>query len=365
MLNNLQQIIYEYLKNYNPEKLQGKDLLNVNLVMVGHSHSGIGVLSAILPSLAISLEKQQLVNCEIVKLPAIITTGPGKFKYSDISLLSKTANTNHFRLFPFGFYQKVLKLKSKIPYSTDSLEMFRYYIFYASKFNIFFSLFNLIQQKFYVERKETENISNNLSTNYLNQTARPKNAKKMLEISTPLTKFLDMPYANYLKELLNMIKTLDKLRKFFAHGTYFYNFYNLYIIAVKNRNMIYKEAKKFEDLLKADKSKEGIIQPIEQKLEEIIKDPATPNNKKVDAQKIYLVRQRDQQAKQKKDVKYLTVGDVFGLENLHKYFFDGCEDKLTYLCQSCAKNTKGKVTDEFTLKSFGFKQKPFFAVIFI
>ncbi len=372
---NLRGILYEYLKIYHPWKvvtdLSVKKEININLVMVGHSRSGIDVVSHVIPRFKESFDKQQIINCEIIKLPHIVYDDEPVFKIQGLLRSARSGSTplspdtvslQNFRLFPFGFYHKILKIKAKEPFSsgplkgTTSREMYRYYLFYASKFNFFFSLFNVIRQKMYVQSIDRSSPTSNDSVEFMTNSyfQRPtKNKTALVEIDTPLIKLLNMPYSNYLKELKNIIYTLERLRNFFAYGEYFYDFQKLYVISIKNYQRLEKDAVKYNEFLK----KSGVrkVEELPAKMDSILASSDETNKQK--AREILFLQQRLDSYK--KNPKALTIQEVFGLDNLHKYFFDGCNNKIKYLCEKCIPDNKGEISNQFTAKSMGIKYKPF------
>lgn len=350
----LPSIIFNYLLN---KKKNGKSIIttnnneyyDVNLVMVGHSKSGKEIIGTKFPFFQNGLLKQQIVNCEIIKLPEI---GYKNGKQTTI----RGGNFKDSRLFPVGLYGRYIKNKVKISKTFDERQrnVYRYYVFYSSQFNMFYSLYQIIEQVFYGLGDEKTNNVAIAQTNqfqYLNDNKIAAEPIKIVKISTPLKKFLNMQYTELLQELKSVIKNLERLKNFYdqgvsnegVSGTYFYNFDNLLEIAKKTQAALDQTTKKIMEVL--GKSSNPIL------LKEKLVNSGDPENKAI-------VNAINSKTLSERNKNILSIKDVFGLKNLHKYFFDGCGDRLKYLCSKC-EVTNGKI-DEFTLKSFGMTQKPFF-----
>lgn len=311
--------IYPTLLGYFNEigmKIENK-LYKINLVMVCHHYSGEVFIDKLLGNeyaekIGLShtankkirtFQKQQLVNCELVKLPAYRIT-PRDFN----PLKEELKESGYYRLFPVGFYNKILKISIPIKKENDIIHIYRYYIFYAYRFNLFFSLFEILSQKILAIPEK------NRMPNYFDKNSIDFIEFRRYENQKPLIKFLNTPYIEYLKEFDNIILTLKKLKKYYEGSkNNFYNYDKLHKIALFYKKLLKSYT---NNLINNIENNDFYINNINNETHQLI----FKTNK--------LLQTR----------KNITIGEVFGLKELHKYFFDGCDDKLKYLCGKCPNN---------------------------
>lgn len=338
----LNQILMDYLKKFHPDVDLNREL-KINLVMVTHSGSGIELINTIMKDKSkVGLEKQQLVNCELIKLP--ISNVKGEI----LDSTEKDIEFSKLRLFPVGFYDSIIKVKGFEPYVENSIKrIYRFYIFYIASFNLFYSFYNVSTQKTYYTLRENNMSNEDIISNH-----------------SPLLKFINMSYKKYLKDLPNLIETLNAYIRFYGDNVGGY--YN-YIALVGKADGIKNELDKvinefvrifegmeigrnnFSSLLENKKNGKNEIR---KEIRNMLRNRSDKFINKVFGKNPVGIIEKISDKIGKKD-DFLTIKEIYGMENLHKYFFDGCKSKLKYLCKSCVEegNTVG---NEFS------NDKPFF-----
>ena len=185
---------------------------NINLVMVTHVDFETRFLEKIYPKSITSLKKQEVMNCELIKLP--------RYDLNHRRFLDDNRNFIDYRIFPVGFHSIIIKQPGLIPYSGTNEKIHNYFIFYGSRLNIFFSLYNLIGIT-------TSKINKN--SDYFENDDKLFNKNKKVALKKPLKKYFKMYYerqlGNSTQEYYNI---LEKLSEFYGEkNNYFYNYKEL------------------------------------------------------------------------------------------------------------------------------------------
>jgi len=189
--------------------LEGIDGESINFIMISHIDFLTRFIKKIYPKSRESLRKQGVVNCELIKLPRYDLNG-GKF-------LEDKRNFIEYRIFPVGFHNLIINRPSHIPYSTGKEKIHNYFIFYGSKLDLFFSLYNLIGITTF-----------KVGEDYFKNDKKKFDAKRKVEIKKPLKKYFNMKYVNYGREIEkggDYYRILEGMIKFYGKkNRYFYNY---------------------------------------------------------------------------------------------------------------------------------------------
>ena len=205
------KILAEYIKKHgiNLEN----DYNGIQLVLVAHHNSAEHLIKFLMPSTEEQFNEQQLVNCEVVRLPGACLKNPGE----------ASSNLLMERIFP-------LKQKLDIQINRQILEkneqkLYRrerkifvnpLFILYMSELNLFLSVNNIVKTRLkarFVEglgiKKEDDYVSN-----------------KRIQVEKPLFRFLlTLTLEEYLKELENAKKYIEELKqKYEGKQPTFYNY---------------------------------------------------------------------------------------------------------------------------------------------
>ena len=223
IMKDLNKIILKYIDD---NKIDNKE--NINLVFCSHRTNVKAFMKYFYPSSVISFKKQMPVNCELIKLP--------KYDLEKNRFVRKHNNNfGDFRIFPVGFHNNILKISVDVPYRERNGKIFNYFIFFAPKFNLFYTFLNLVQTSSFLLEK---NKFRRYYSNYLHDDKDKFNKKLRVEIIGPLKKFFNMNYIEYLdliKKDGDYYKILEKLAKFYGDkDDYFYNYNTLLKIMLNN-----------------------------------------------------------------------------------------------------------------------------------
>lgn len=339
-INNLGEILDDYLDKFTTITSTS---VKINLVMVSHSGCLKNFLNTICPQSKVSLEKQQILNCELIKLPT--------YNLQKRAVVSFLGNFLDCRLFPVGFYNTYVKEKGRIFYDDfDSGLINRYFIFYASNFNLFFSLFNVTKQITYK--------TDGKDTRYLEDDKIFSDPAKRVEIGEPMKQFLEMNYYDYLKEFGKeddgmgnggILKTLTKLAAYYKNvPDLYYDYGKLLEIIDNNHKELHSMIDYFKDYFK------NKIKVDEPNIEGMMRGYVPTNNSNTEVSKIlgYIIKRnsdffkrvrtvdnRVKSAKSERDKKIImrewkaavpTISEVYAerISELHTHFFGECKQEL-------------------------------------
>ena len=202
------KILAEYIK------LQNIELGNYNgieLVLVAHHNSAEHLMNFLLPSTHAQFEEQQLVNCEVVRLPGACLKNPGQ---------------NHGvmeRIYPTKFNEHLsIPINREIPEEKEKRLNRRerrifvnpLFILYMSELNLFLSVNNIVKTK--LKARFVEGLGENKKNN---------ESPERVQVKKPLFKFLfNLTAEDYLEELTNAIKYIEQLKGAYKGKQTFYNY---------------------------------------------------------------------------------------------------------------------------------------------
>jgi len=167
-------------------------------VMVSHHNSAEAIIKYLNPEMQKTFKKQQLINCEIIKLNPIQLP----FKVSE----SQKQSPTELRLFPLGFYNSYVKKKIAV----NQIKTYPYYIFYLFRLNLFLTILDIVKQKNY-----GSSSNKNINANQDAQT---------FEVKNPLIEYLNLPVEYYLRRLHELNLILKKYNEFYTSDNLYFNY---------------------------------------------------------------------------------------------------------------------------------------------
>jgi hypothetical protein len=213
LLKLFRKIIAKYLIDC---QINLQDYDSIVMVMVAHHNSAEHLIKFLMPSTEVKFDEQQLVNCEVVKLPGTCLQSPGE----------ASSNLDMERIFPLPLKQEldiqinrqILKEK-ELSRSERKIFVNPLFILFMSELNIFLSVNNIVKTR--LKAKFTEVISNP-------QRKFEKNSyesNKRIQVEKPLVRFLStLTLEEYLKELENAKRYIQKLQEIYKGKPTFYNY---------------------------------------------------------------------------------------------------------------------------------------------
>ena len=260
-LQELPKILANYVTQFYPKE---KAPYNINLVLVSHHRSGDNLLRTLVPSSATSLDKTQLLNCEVVKLPP--------YNLED-KKFTNNVDFDKSRLFPIGLNKKIAKTLEKKTVK-GKVQHYPFYVFYVANVGMFISLLDLIKQKLRVELSEQMEGGDDVK----------------LSISQPVVKYLQMDVGEYKKYL-------EVLQKYYRGLLFYYSDHT-------NRNILANSTNNLQP-----ESYVGYNVLLQKVAEEIGKINLPANEQKTIAQ-------------------YLEINTSEKLDDLRNFLFTFCSEKL-------------------------------------
>lgn len=205
------KIIAKYLidRNIYLDKYDG-----IELVLVAHHNSAEHLMKFLMPSTEEQFNKQQLVNCEVVRLPGACLEKPG----------DATSNLIMERIFPTKF-NKVLniqinsnivnvKKEGKLLKRKRKTYVNPLFILYMSELNLFFSVNNIVRTKLKARFVEGTGME-----------AKNYESDERVEVEKPLSKFLfNLSLEEYLSELQYAQQYIRELQTVYEEKPTFYNY---------------------------------------------------------------------------------------------------------------------------------------------
>jgi hypothetical protein len=208
LLKLFRKIIARYLID---REINLQEYDSVELVMVAHHNSAEHLIKSLMPSTKDQFDEQQLVNCEVVKLPGACLQSPGE----------ASSNLVMERIFP-------LKQELDIQINTEELKQNEktlsrrlrkiyvnpLFILYMSELNLFLSVNNIVKTR--------------LKAKFDEQGMGPRKeyiSNKRIQVEKPLFRFLlALTLEEYLKELENAKRYIEELKQKYEGNPTYYNY---------------------------------------------------------------------------------------------------------------------------------------------
>jgi len=211
LLKLFRKIIARYLID---REIKLQDYDSVELVMVAHHNSAEHLIKFLMPSTEVQFDEQQLVNCEVVKLPGACLQSSGE----------ASSNLAMVRIFPLKqeldiqINRQILKEK-ELSRSERKIFVNPLFILFMSELNLFLSVNNIVKTK--LKAKFTEVISNPQRK----FEKKSYESNKRIQVEKPLVRFLStLTLEEYLKELENAKRYIQKLQEIYKGKPTFYNY---------------------------------------------------------------------------------------------------------------------------------------------
>ena len=208
LLKLFRKIIAKYLIDC---QIKLEDYDSLELVMVAHHNSAEHLIKFLMPSTEEQFNEQQLVNCEVVKLPGACLQSPGE----------ASSNLAMVRIFPLKqeldiqINRQILKEDEKT-LSRRERKIFvnPLFILYMSELNLFLSVNNIVKTR--------------LKAKFVDQGMEPRkeyDSKNRIQVEKPLILFLSaLTLEEYLKELENAKRYIKELKQKYEGKPTFYNY---------------------------------------------------------------------------------------------------------------------------------------------
>jgi hypothetical protein len=208
LLKLFRKIIAKYLIDC---QINLQDYDSIVMVMVAHHNSAEHLIKFLMPSTEVQFDEQQLVNCEVVKLPGTCLQSPGE----------ASSNLAMERIFP-------LKQELDIQINTEELKQNEktlsrrlrkiyvnpLFILYMSELNLFLSVNNIVKTR--------------LKSRFVEQGMGPSKdyiSNKRIQVEKPLFRFLlALTLEEYLKELENTKRYIEELKQKYEGKPTYYNY---------------------------------------------------------------------------------------------------------------------------------------------
>lgn len=208
LLKLFRKIIAKYLIDC---QINFKDYDSIVMVMVAHHNSAEHLIKFLMPSTKVKFDEQQLVNCEVVKLPGTCLQSPGE----------ASSNLDMERIFPLKqeldiqINTKILKQNEKtLSRRLRKIYVNPLFILYMSELNLFLSVNNIVKTR--------------LKAKFYEQGMGPNEdytSKKRIKVEKPLFRFLlVLTLEEYLKELENAKRYIEELKQKYEGNPTFYNY---------------------------------------------------------------------------------------------------------------------------------------------
>ena len=183
------RILNQYISE---QRIDMSNYDGIDLVIVAHHNSAEKFMEFILPSTHNIFKNQQLVNCEVVKLPGQCLSNFVKKNSSD--------NLQMERIFPMNFNTG---LNTELLIDIDGKLVYPMFILYISKLELFLSVNNIVKTCLKVD-----------------------GMSKCVKIKGPLQIFLKISIFNYKEQLEKIQKYIQKIIDEYAdkNGSTFYNY---------------------------------------------------------------------------------------------------------------------------------------------
>jgi hypothetical protein len=207
-IESFKKILAEYIEK---QQINLNNYDGIELVLVAHHNSAEHLMNFLLPSTHAKFEEQQLVNCEVVRLPGACLKNPGK-------------NTGEMeRIYPTKFNKELnIQINREILDENEKSLSRRerrifvnpLFILYMSELNLFLSVNNIVKTRLkarFVDKgmKQMGNYE----------------SKERIQVKKPLFKFLfNLTVEDYLEELKNAKVYIEQLKDAYKDKQTFYDY---------------------------------------------------------------------------------------------------------------------------------------------
>jgi hypothetical protein len=183
----------------------------IELVLVAHHNSAEHLMKFLLPSTQTQFEEQQLVNCEVVRLPGACLKDPGQ----NAGIMERIFPTKFNEELNIQINREILEEKEKIRYRRERrIFVNPLFILYMSELNLFLSVNNIVKTRLKARFVEG-----------LGETKKSYVSKERIQVKKPLFKFLfNLSVEDYLEELQNAKRYIEKLKGAYEGKKTFYNY---------------------------------------------------------------------------------------------------------------------------------------------
>jgi hypothetical protein len=211
LLKLFRKIIAKYLIDC---QINLQDYDSIVMVMVAHHNSAEHLIKFLMPSTEVQFDEQQLVNCEVVKLPGTCLQSPG----------NASSNLAMERIFPLKqeldiqINRQILKEK-ELSRSERKIFVNPLFILFMSELNLFLSVNNIVKTRLKAMIREVEsNPQKKFEKN-------PYESNKRVQVEKPLVRFLStLTLEEYLKELENAKRYIEELKQKYEGKPTYYNY---------------------------------------------------------------------------------------------------------------------------------------------
>jgi hypothetical protein len=211
LLKLFRKIISKYLIDC---QINLQDYDSIVMVMVAHHNSAEHLIKFLMPSTEIQFNEQQLVNCEVVKLPGACLQSPGE----------ASSNLAMVRIFPLNqeldiqINRQILE-KKELSRIERKIFVNPLFILFMSELNLFLSVNNIVKTR--LKAKFTEVVSNPQRK----FEKKPYESKKRIQVEKPIVRFLStLTLEEYLKELENAKRYIEELKQKYKGKPTYYNY---------------------------------------------------------------------------------------------------------------------------------------------
>ena len=202
------KILATYIKQ---QKIKLEDYDGIELVLVAHHNSAEHLMKFLLPSTQIQFEEQQLVNCEVVKLPGACLKNPGQ----NTGVMERIYPTKFNEHLTIQINREILEEKEKILYRRERrIFVNPLFILYMKELNLFLSVNNIVKTR--LKARFVEGLREK-KKNYVSE--------ERIQVKKPLFKFLfNLTAEDYFEELINAKVYIQQLQKEYEGKQTFYNY---------------------------------------------------------------------------------------------------------------------------------------------
>jgi len=207
-IGSFDKILATYIKK---QQINLGDYDGIELVLVAHHNSAEHLMKFLLPSTHTQFEEQQLVNCEVVKLPGACLKNPGQ----NTGVMERIYPTKFNKELNIQINREILEENEKTR-SRRERRIFvnPLFILYMSELNLFLSVNNIVKTRLKARfiDKGMKQMGNYVS-------------KERIQVKKPLFKFLfNLSVEDYLEELQNAKVYIQQLQKEYEGKQTFYNY---------------------------------------------------------------------------------------------------------------------------------------------
>lgn len=183
----------------------------IELVLVAHHNSAEHLIKFLLPSTELQFKEQQLVNCEVVKLPGACLKNPGQ----NNGIMERIYPTKFNEHLTIQINREILEENEKRLYRKERrIFVNPLFILYMKELNLFLSVNNIVKTRLKAR-----------FVNGLGETKKNYVSKERIQVKKPLFKFLfNLTAEDYYEELINAKVYIQQLQKEYEGKQTFYNY---------------------------------------------------------------------------------------------------------------------------------------------